>query len=85
MFSIYGISGPIFTGTLEALGRLPSVMRRRPARSERFHAWSGACGPRRRARPAPRQTRGKRAATRSLAILGRRSVGDPPEAEVGAG
>ena len=35
MFSIYGISGPIFTGTLEALGRLPSVMRRRPAAAVR--------------------------------------------------
>ena len=35
MFSLYGISGPIFTGTLEALGRLPSVMRRRPAAAVR--------------------------------------------------
>ena len=29
MFSIYGISGPIFQGTLENLGRLPPVTRRR--------------------------------------------------------
>ena len=28
MFSIYGISGPVFQGTLETLGRLPPVVRR---------------------------------------------------------
>ena len=30
MFSVYGISGPIFQGTLENLGRMPPVLRRRP-------------------------------------------------------
>lgn len=30
MFSLYGISGPIFRGTLEELARLPPVVRRRP-------------------------------------------------------
>lgn len=30
MFAIYGISGPIFQGTFEALNRMPSVMRRSP-------------------------------------------------------
>lgn len=35
MFSIYGISGPLFTGTLEALGRLPPVTRRRPVGAAR--------------------------------------------------
>ena len=30
MFSLYGISGPIFQGTLENLGRLPPVARPRP-------------------------------------------------------
>ena len=30
MFSLYGISGPIFQGPLEALSRLPPVVRRRP-------------------------------------------------------
>ena len=30
MFSIYGLSGPVFHGTLEELGRIPQVMRRRP-------------------------------------------------------
>jgi CBS domain-containing protein len=30
MFSIYGISGPIFQGTLESLSRLPPVVRRGP-------------------------------------------------------
>lgn len=30
MFSIYGLSGPVFQGTLEELGRIPQVMRRRP-------------------------------------------------------
>jgi len=29
MFSLYGISGPIFQGTLEDLGRLPPVGRGR--------------------------------------------------------
>lgn len=28
MFSIYGVSGPVFHGTLEALGRIPQVKRR---------------------------------------------------------
>lgn len=31
MFSIYGISGPLFQGTLENLSRMPPVVRRRPA------------------------------------------------------
>ena len=31
MFAIYGISGPIFQGTLENLSRLPPVARRNPA------------------------------------------------------
>ena len=31
MFSLYGISGPIFQGPFEALSRLPPVVRRRPA------------------------------------------------------
>ena len=30
MFAIYGVSGPIFQGTLEALSRMPPVMRRTP-------------------------------------------------------
>jgi acetoin utilization protein AcuB len=30
MFSIYGLSGPVFHGTLEELARIPQVMRRRP-------------------------------------------------------
>lgn len=30
MFSIYGISGPLFQGTLESLGRIPPVLRQRP-------------------------------------------------------
>ena len=30
MFAIYGVSGPIFQGTLEALSRMPPVMRRNP-------------------------------------------------------
>lgn len=30
MFSLYGISGPVFQGTLESLPRLPPVTRRRP-------------------------------------------------------
>ena len=30
MFAIYGISGPLFQGTLENLGRLPPVLRRSP-------------------------------------------------------
>ena len=30
MFSLYGISGPIFQGPFEALSRLPPVVRRRP-------------------------------------------------------
>ena len=28
MFAIYGVSGPIFQGTLEALSRMPPVVRR---------------------------------------------------------
>lgn len=28
MFSVYGLSGPVFQGTLEELGRIPQVMRR---------------------------------------------------------
>lgn len=35
MFSLYGLSGPLFTGTLEALGRLPPVTRRGPAAAVR--------------------------------------------------
>jgi CBS domain-containing protein len=31
MFAIYGISGPIFQGTLESLGQMPPVLRRGPA------------------------------------------------------
>jgi CBS domain-containing protein len=30
MFAVYGISGPIFQGTLESLARLPPVVRRAP-------------------------------------------------------
>lgn len=30
MFAIYGVSGPVFQGTLEALNRLPPVARRSP-------------------------------------------------------
>lgn len=30
MFSLYGLSGPVFRGTLEELGRMPQVTRRRP-------------------------------------------------------
>jgi CBS-domain-containing membrane protein len=33
MFSIYGLSGPVFHGTLEELGRMPQVIRRRPVRA----------------------------------------------------
>lgn len=33
MFSIYGLSGPVFQGTLEELGRIPQVARRRPLRA----------------------------------------------------
>lgn len=33
MFSIYGLSGPVFHGTLEELGRMPQVMRRRPVKA----------------------------------------------------
>ena len=33
MFSIYGISGPVFQGTLETLPRLPVVTRREPVRA----------------------------------------------------
>ena len=43
MFSIYGLSGPVFHGTLETLGRIPQVTRRvalRPVR--RVEADSGA-------------------------------------------
>ena len=32
MFAIYGISGPIFQGTLEALNRMPPIARRRSTR-----------------------------------------------------
>jgi len=35
MFSLYGISGPIFQGTLEDLGRSPPVWRRRPVAAVR--------------------------------------------------
>ena len=35
MFSIYGLSGPVFHGTLEELGRIPQVMRRGPVRAVR--------------------------------------------------
>ena len=35
MFAIYGVSGPIFQGTLEALSRMPPVMRRTPIASAR--------------------------------------------------
>ena len=35
MFAIYGVSGPIFQGTLEALSRMPTVMRRTPIASAR--------------------------------------------------
>ena len=35
MFSIYGISGPIFQGTLENLNRLPPVVRRGPINAAR--------------------------------------------------
>ena len=35
MFSLYGISGPVFQGTLENLGRLPPVARRRPITAAR--------------------------------------------------
>ena len=35
MFAIYGVSGPIFQGTLEALSRMPPVMRRTPITSAR--------------------------------------------------
>ena len=30
MFAIYGVSGPVFQGTLEALNRMPPVARRTP-------------------------------------------------------
>jgi acetoin utilization protein AcuB len=33
MFSIYGLSGPVFHGTLEELGRIPQVTRSRPVRA----------------------------------------------------
>jgi CBS-domain-containing membrane protein len=33
MFSIYGLSGPVFHGTLEDLGRIPQVTRRQPVRA----------------------------------------------------
>lgn len=33
MFSIYGLSGPVFHGTLEELGQMPQVRRRRPVRA----------------------------------------------------
>jgi CBS domain-containing protein len=35
MFTIYGISGPIFQGTLESLSRLPPVVRRGPVNAIR--------------------------------------------------
>ena len=35
MFAIYGVSGPIFQGTLEALSRMPPVMRRTPVTAAR--------------------------------------------------
>lgn len=35
MFSLYGISGPVFQGTLESLPRLPPVTRRRPVAAVR--------------------------------------------------
>ena len=35
MFSLYGISGPVFQGTLENLGRLPPVTRQRPIAAAR--------------------------------------------------
>lgn len=35
MFAIYGISGPIFQGTLENLSRLPPVLRRGPVTAAR--------------------------------------------------
>jgi CBS domain-containing protein len=50
MFSIYGLSGPVFHGTLEELGRMPQVMRRRPINAvepigEGFHAQINAAIP----------------------------------------
>jgi acetoin utilization protein AcuB len=54
MFAIYGISGPVFQGTLEDLGRLPPVARRVPVaavrrigervESERFAAMQQSAG-----------------------------------------
>ena len=35
MFAIYGISGPIFQGTLENLSRMPPVLRRGPVTAAR--------------------------------------------------
>ena len=35
MFAIYGISGPIFQGTLETLSRMPPVLRRGPVTAAR--------------------------------------------------
>lgn len=35
MFAVYGISGPIFQGTLESLSRLPPVVRRGPVAAVR--------------------------------------------------
>lgn len=35
MFSLSGISGPVFQGTLESLPRLPPVTRRRPVAAVR--------------------------------------------------
>ena len=35
MFALYGISGPIFQGTLENLSRMPPVLRRGPVTAAR--------------------------------------------------
>lgn len=35
MFAIYGVSGPIFQGTLEAMSRMPPVVRRTPVNAAR--------------------------------------------------
>jgi CBS domain-containing protein len=57
MFSLYGLSGPLFTGTLEALGRLPPVTRRGPAAAvraveERIESAEGGAAPAARTTPA---------------------------------
>ncbi|MFT3961299.1 HPP family protein [Propionivibrio sp.] len=57
MFSLYGLSGPLFTGTLEALGRLPPVTRRGPAAAvraveERIESAEGGAAPAAQTTPA---------------------------------